>query len=351
MSYLIFRNSMVAVLFLFFACKNDPRPLLEIRVGQTELRREPGEKGEPFLILKKGQTVRSFDETSSFFSKIELESQPFFEPWVLVESPDGQKGWLFCGAVSPPKKDDNWLIFRRLQSFFGNELAAKTALFQKKKGQPKSAAEFADEFRLGKAVANLMNEKLPQKLTADEPGELPDFFWLESAMPGFIAQKVAEETMFQLFADFRFWLKKAAATPQPDDDAFIQTWLAAFPTDSIESFFPSSKIQLTDYEGASLLGSGNHLRRLESMANCLKISELFRADLEIQKAEILRDISDRSVKYWLPAEKIRAELDQIRAAGFPFFTQPDLIELDERRRQMDDPAANGIQVNLRAGGS
>ena len=52
------------------------------------------------------------------------------------------------------------------------------------------------------------------------------------------------------------------------------------------------------------------------MANCLKISELFLADIEIQKAEILRDISDREVKYWLPAEKIRAELDGIRVAGY-----------------------------------
>ena len=334
---------------LFSNCKNDRRPRLKIAVEQTDLRSEAGEKSQAISILKRGQTVRDAGEISPFFSEIELDGHPFLEPWVKVETENGTVGWVFAAAVREAENHANWLISRRLQSFFGKPLATRIASFSEKNERISTAADFAENWRTGQAVADSMNQILPQKATANDAGELPDFFWLNHAMPCFLTQKVAEGSAFHLFHDYRFWLKKAVATPQPDDDAFIQTCLAAFPTDSIESFFPSWKIQLTDYESASMLGSGSHLRMLESIANSLKISKLFQKELAVFKEALLHDIASREVEYWFPAPKIVEELQAIRAADFPFFSNEDQILLDERRRQFENPSANGLRVNRRAG--
>ncbi len=68
-----------------------------------------------------------------------------------------------------------------------------------------------------------------------------------------------------------------------------------------------------------------------------------------RKDLILNDILDYHATYWQPAEKIRLELDQVLEVRFSCLTDRDRLALSERRKAFDNPAANGIRVNLRAG--
>jgi len=108
---------------------------------------------------------------------------------------------------------------------------------------------------------------------------------------------------------------------------------------------------LTDVEGASLLGEGRHLQLLRKAASVLQQSEVFRTEMLQYKTDLLDDIMGvKGVTYWQPKDKIIQEISDIEDAGIAILDQADRIALSTRKKQFDNPSANGILVNQRAGG-
>ena len=168
-------------------------------------------------------------------------------------------------------------------------------------------------------------------------------------MPCFVFQWVSDGTQPYLFADYLYWLPIASKTNGLQDDAFIQTCLVAFPADSIESFFPAWKFQLSDSEAASQLGMGVHLKMLRQIESALNTGPLFQPELMTLKEAVLDDILNHKSVYWQSKGLILKELNQILAANLTILDERDRTALQARRTMFENPEASGVMVNLRGG--
>lgn len=332
---------------VFVFCKNEisENQALSLQFP-TALRDTFGQNSREITVLKAGEKVADLGVVSDFESVIGLGGETRQAPWLRVKTADGKVGWIFGGAVSPP--DPNWLINKRLQCYFGPALAARITQFTAAES-PTSEADFAARYREAVALRDTCIFLLVSRAEPSEADKHPDFAWLPTTFPGFIFQKVAEGTQPYLFADFHFWQQKAQKTNGLQDDAFVETCLTAFAADSIESFYPAWKFQISDYEAVSQLGTGVHLKMFRQIETALKVGELFQSELTSFKESLLEDILDNKTGYWQPKELILKELNQILNAGFSCLNDHDRVALRSRLTMFENLKANNVKVNLRSG--
>jgi hypothetical protein len=182
-----------------------------------------------------------------------------------------------------------------------------------------------------------------------EPNGRPDFSWLSEELPGFVCQASFTSGPPDLFADYRYWWPIALRTSGSADDFFLSTSAMAFPHDSIESFFPVWKFQLSEIEAASQLGAGMHLKMLQQIDKTLAKSRLFAPELTALKDLLLDDIHDKNTRFWQAKDLILKELDDIIAAAPTCLSDAESSALLSRRVMLEDPEKNGVRVNLRSG--
>ncbi|MFN7117286.1 MAG: SH3 domain-containing protein [Saprospiraceae bacterium] len=317
------------------------------------LRDAPGENAKVILALPKGTILYDLGEVSDFTTKILLRGIEFDDPWLKVRTEDGTEGWVDGGALNFTMDDasklTNLLINKRLVSLFGQALADSMVAYRQHFNAVKSAADMAQTYREGTALRDAVVGVMDNKITVNDPNELPDLFWLEQAMPGFVTQLVAEGTAYYLFWDYKKILQKVNNTVDTPDNDFVQLAIMLFPEDSVEYFYPAWFLQTWDYGGSSLLGRGVHQQLLQKMDEALQKSDLFAPEIRRWKTLLLNDITQPDVNYWEKQEKILAELDTILVKNYPILTAADKIALQTRRKQFENPSANGISVNQQAG--
>lgn len=345
MRYLLF---LPVLIFVCCQSKSHQNQLV-VAVTQAVLGDTAGEKSHEIQVLKQGEKVSDLDEVSDFESVITLGDTHRQAPWLRVKTAGNKTGWIFGGAVEPMiQTDDNWLLQKRMQCYFGKALALRR---NQVIGVPAITTEsdFAIRYRSLMALRDTFVLLLAGR---SEPGEVhtqPDFSWLVEVLPGFIYQKVAGGTQPYLFADYVFFQDLALKTNGTLDDLFIETCLTAFSADSIESFFPAWKFQLSDYEAASQLGTGIHLKMLRQIEKAMQSGPLFQPELTALKEAVLDDILDKKTVYWQPKELIVKEMNQILKANFSILNNRDRVALQARLAMFENPEANGVRVNLRSG--
>ncbi len=336
------------LLFLLFSCNNKQAPenQLFVYVEQVSLRSEPSEKSPEILSLRKGQTLTDLGELGSSETQIAVGSEVFQTPWIKVQTGEHQAGWVLAWALRPANDKEDWLLEKRLACYFGKALAARRNSVVQNFSTLETEAQFAEMWRATVALRDTFLYMLSRR---PESGFQPEFNWLNEAFPGYLFQKVGAEEGPMLVADFRVWHQKSLITKGLQDDAFLQTCLAVFQTDSIESIYPVWKFPLPDAASASQLGLGYHLNLLLQIDRAMKSGLLFAPELEGLKEQILEDIFGKTQRYWQPQEKILAELEQI------IMEQPKCLNAREqealviRKKMFEDPVGNGIVVNLRSG--
>lgn len=345
MRYLLF---LPALIFVF--CKNEsPQNQLVVTAAQAVLRDAPGEKSHEIQVLKQGEKVTDLDEVSDFESVITLGDAHRQSPWLQVKTAGKVTGWIFGGAVEPTMQtDSNWLLQKRMQCYFGKSLTERR---NKVIGARASTVEsdFAIQYRNLMTLRDTFVLLLARRSDPNEAHMQPDYSWLEEVLPGFILQKIAEGTQPYLFAYYGLFQKTVTQTDGKQDDVFIETCFAAFPSDSIESFFPAWKFQFSDYEAASQLGKGIHFKMLKQIDKALEYGPLFRPELTDFKEILLEDILDKKTVYWQPKELIIKELSQILNANLTCLDERDRAALKARVVMFENPMANGVRVNLRSG--
>lgn len=318
-------------------------------LDQTTLYVAPGEKSKVVGTLKKGTVVTDLGEVSNFETIIQYEGTPRKAPWLKVQSTDNQTGWLFAAAVQPLVNQDGWLAKKQLVSYFGPSLAVRHDRWLETRKNINDEQTFAGQYSEAVSLRDTFIQLLQRRADPTENVEQNDFPWLRSALPGFVFQWVAEGTQPYLFADYKQWQSIAGKTSGQQDDLFVQTCLLAFAADSIESFFPVWVIQTTDYESASQLGSGKHEQVLQATDHALAAGNLFQSELKQMKDNVLADMLDKNRSYWQPQDKIISELKSILAHPPKCLDERDLLALQTRLQSFENPAANGIRVNLRSG--
>lgn len=358
--YLLF---VISVIFIFSNCQNNSATTLSETTSEdsklitnledVRLRDAAGENAQVIRSLPKGTILYDLGEVSDFTTKIKLRGIEFDEPWLKVRTEDGTVGWVYGGALNFRMNDEsklaNLLMEKRLASLFGQALADSMAIYRQQFNAIQQAADFARVYRQGDALRDAVVRIMGDKIAVTDPYELPDLFWLEQAMPGFVSQLVAEGTAYYLFWDYKILLQKVNKTADKSDNDFVTLAIALFPEDSVEYFYPAWFIQTWDYGGSSLLGRGVHHRILEKMDETLQKSDLFAAEIRQWKTLLFNDITQADVNYWETQEKILAELDTILAKNYPILTNADKIALQTRRQQFENPAENNISVNQQSG--
>ncbi|MFZ4477686.1 MAG: SH3 domain-containing protein [Saprospiraceae bacterium] len=102
----------VALMFGFAACKNDPaskpaqpttpavvKDFYAVTVNDLRLRTEPNGNAAVLTQLSEGAIVESLGEVSAQKEEVELRGRLWLEPYYLVMAPNKQKGWLYGGGL------------------------------------------------------------------------------------------------------------------------------------------------------------------------------------------------------------------------------------------------------------
>jgi len=325
---------------------------LDVVASPALLREAAGENAKVIQRLPKGATLFALPEVSRFTTPLQLQGKTYDEPWLLVKTSEGAKGWVYAADVQLHSSEESarrlFNLENRLQSLAGAPFRARLSQYREEYQAIADADDFAVVFRNGRTQCDSLINVLAARVTPANSAPA-DLFWLGEVCPGYAPQLVAEGTAYHLFEDYRQWLQKARQTHESDDDELIQLFISAFPEDSIAYFFPVWTIQTTDYSGHSLLGRGRHLFLLRQVQTLLARSKRFEPEITALKADLLNDMTQAGVTYWESREKIIAELDAILAADFSFWSPADKIALQTRRNQLERPEDYGIQVNQQAG--
>lgn len=337
------------------ACQSRHKRLGEVELSvlyATTLRAEPDAKSQEIMRLEPGERVSDLKEVSPFVSAISYNDTLRQEPWLLAQTSDGRKGWIFAGALRPAGQNEaaarQWILQKRFTAYFGPALANRWQTWTHTP-EPKSDTAAAIFYREGLALRDTLNLLISRIVTRETGAPLPDLYWLNEWSPLFFLQQINDGAGIRLFTDFRVLNKISANSGGKQDDAFMQVCLASFPTDSIESALPVWVFPQNIETGFSDLGQGNHLKILRLTDQALQAGDLFRPELLDLKNRVLEDIFDKSSKYWQPEEKILAELKKILETGLKCLTNRDRIALEARYKMFQDPEANGIKVDVRSG--
>jgi hypothetical protein len=325
-----------------------------VNIDHLRMRTTPGEKGEEVTRLKKGTVLFDLGEVSEFTTRIQLRGIWFDEPWLKVKTQENLEGWVYGGAVTydmeNPTELASKMMEKRLQTFFGKGLTLRLNRYKTNYDSLKTSNDFATNLKEGLELRDTLTTILENRINVgDNYNQMPDLFWIENAIPGYVTQLVAEGTIYYLFQDFRQLKQKSQITDGSEDDDFVDLNLLVFSADSVEHFFPAWFIQTWDYGGCSLLGKGEHFKILSKANEILNKSTLFKDEIIDIKNRLVDDITGKDVDYWEEQEKILVELDSIMASGFSVLTNEDMIALKTRRMQFEYPVENKIKVNVRSG--
>ncbi|NUO00486.1 MAG: hypothetical protein HUU01_07720 [Saprospiraceae bacterium] len=351
-TFLLIRSSLICCCFLAFgSCQNNrqsdvanPENALTVKMDQTPLRDSPGENGKVLKELEKGTPLLDLDEVSDFLTRLTVQGQSLYEPWLKVEAGE-VKGWVYAAAIDFGR-DTTLLAVKRFQALLGKALSGQATQWREGFETIRTQGELAESYLKGRALRDSITGRLPE---GDGTVPPPDLFWIKPLLPAFEPQLVAEGTAYYLFVDFEKWLKKASRTPEREDDAFFQFCTQVFPEDSIEYFYPAWFMQTWDYGGSSLLGRGIHLKLLAAANRLCTMNTPFRSEILRMKTEMINDITQEGVEYWEQPEKIIKELDSILESKFEILNDADRIALSTRRLHFEEPAAHGIKTGLGSG--
>jgi hypothetical protein len=362
-----YRFPFIILVILFWGCQDNrpaegtPSPLSGAPAGadSTELaacfdgvrlRQSPGPQGAVLAELPSGTPLTDLREVSPFVTQVELRGHSLEEPWLKVATTDGRQGWIYGGVLHfCDKTAQGFLHQKRLQAFFSAAQVDRMTVYRRDFQAARTARDLSEVYREALSLREELVNQLDNRLAQLEGNRIPNLFWLEDLLPGFVLQLDADGTAYRLFVDFRQWAKQAEETPSTADNAFFELCFQTFPQDSIEYFFPAWTIQVWDNSGHSLLGRGIHRQILREMDQVLNQSDLFQPEIQRMKTDLINDMTRPHVTYWETQERIIHELEQILAGDYLCLDRRDRVGLEARLIQFRDPGKHGIELNYKSG--
>ena len=365
---LIFPNIflLVCLLFIFDSCKQTSnngttdvqeiedqlkkdKVLFTVRVNNLRLRKEAGTDGEVISTLEQGAKLIDLGMTSDFVTEIQLQGKTYLEPWIKVRTTDGIEAWVYAGALVKDVATSKILLEKKVQVLFGNDIKKNIDDYNTKINKLQTSKDFEIAFNVGELLRDTLVEIIGEKFSPNAKGQLPDLFWLEDLMPAYESALIMEASRYFLFQNYKEFYKIAANTKGKEDDLFIEFCTFMHDADSIEYFFPSWTMQVSDIEGYSLLGAGKHYTAFEKLNEMRSKNSFFAKQLDLIKQDLVDDVTRKGISYWEPKEKIIKELNRILKKKFKILNQNDRVALQTRLKQFANPKANGIELNLRSG--
>jgi hypothetical protein len=348
------RLSLLLFTILLLACQ--PKPPEQAAEGEVDasaaellvlqpnfhLQDQAGEAGRPLQPLLPGTTVYHLGQTSHFTTRLRIGGTWHDAPWLLVQLEDGQQGWVYAAAFDHPEllAELDWQP--RLAARLGHELATSLVAYHEGFDTLRHAESLARQLEWGHQLRDSITAVLAQQAV-----RCPDLPWPRQALPLMVLHQAPEHC--HVFMDYRPFLAKAASLSDRTARRLVEVYLAAFPEDSIEYFFPAWVIADGAGRQHSLLGRGIHRQMLERMEEIDQQASYARAPLRRLRFALLDDLLRHDVTYWESQEKATAELDEILGASFRQFEARDTIALRARLHQFAAPEKYQIQFDHRTG--
>jgi len=333
-------------LLLFSFCKSfEPDHLVVAPSASIFEYPDPGSAA--VAVLQANEGLLDMGKVSRFETTLEMDQSQTTMPWMEMQNQDGKKGWVWMGWIRPFSTDSMaWIQDKRLMCYLGNDLYRQTQNLHNLSEQTPLAEKYSRAINLRDSILYVLHHR-PEDGLAGQPD---DWIWLTKAMPGFVFQRIDSGVRPYLFSNYPYWLQRALETPEKVDDLFFETMCLVYPTDSIESFFPVWTIQTDENKGCSQLGLGRHDAMLKRLDEAMVSSPSFEPELFKVKNLLLEDIFGKEDCYWQNEKNILTELNMILDNQYKCLSSRDVIALKARKDMFENPAANGILVDIRAGG-
>lgn len=248
-------------------------------------------------------------------------------------------------------KTNSETLETKVRDVLGQAMSLQLTTYRNQLKSIKTVEDVAKVYEQGIVLRDTLVEILGKYTDNLQQDSLPDLFWLKESMPTHQPQLVAEGTSYYLFSDYKKWLDIVKRSPAQEDDEFMALNLMLFPEDSIEYFYPAWFIQTWDYGGSSLLGRRIHQHILQKATDILpKISQpIFKKEILAIKDHIINDILSSETTYWERKSVVLVELDAIIKLKYAILSENDIIALQKRRHEFNEPDKYGIKLNQQSG--
>ncbi len=322
-------------------------------LDQLRIRKQAGIDFDVIGSLPLGTEVPYGGEMTSSTTRIKLRGVWHDEPWISIKTPEGDTGWVYGGGVVFLGEDSEelaeMLLGNRMKSILGEKLTEEVISYQEAYANAPTSQAFENVFLKGDSLKSKIIKMMDEKVHYAASNDLPDMYWLETVMPGYVVELVAEGTEYYLFKDYGQMNKKARQTEGQEDDMFTDLGMEVFNNDGIEYWFASYFVQTWDFGGHSLLGSGKHNDIFALVDEIFEMTDLFKDEVVKFKEDAMKDITNPENTYWNSQASILKELNDILEADYPTFSKKDKVAIETRIKQFEAAKENGISVNLRVG--
>lgn len=321
---------------------------LVVRLTEATIHQAPQESAPVLYTAVAGDSLPFTNRITTIPTALVIDGLPYREPWLRVLLPNDSLGWIYGGAVQFNAQQQPALtkavLYPRAQEQFGASLTQQMGIYR----QEFQGVTTLPGFRTVYTRAHLLKDSLETLMTAyaqRTPKTVPNFFWLNELLPGFLVHYLPEKRRYYLFKTLTSWRQAAFQTVEPEDDAFIEVLLTTWATDSIAYYYYGWQLPVDGLGLCSLLGSGIHKNVLDQLELNLDSNSYFQPELQSLRQAVIYDISI-STQYWMPLPAVLTELDSILAAPYVCLQTNDRIALNTKRQLLETPDAYQIAVNL-----
>lgn len=320
---------------------------LVVRVPQTPVYQAPDFLSNVLQTVFEGDSLPFTNRLTTQRKHQTIQGITYHEPWLRVLLPDDQLGWIhaptvqFDAAFQPELTQS--ILYPRAADLFGPSIAQQLGIYQQELQTVRTLPGFRALYTRAHELKDSL-EMIMRAYAQRSPNYKPDFFWLNDLMPGFLVHQLPEQRYF-LFKELRIWQEAASYTPALEDDQFVATLLAAWPTDSIAYFYYGWQLPLDSVGYCSLLGSGIHEAVLQQLEQNRDSSRYFESELQNLRRDLIYDITT-STHFWMPLPAILTELDSILAHPYTCLEERDRIALHTKRHFLQTPQDYQLIVNL-----
>lgn len=342
----------------FGACKSDPpvkkkiaiepSKALEVSVGPQALLDKPTPNGTVVTQLAKGSTVEDLNEVSTFNTLMNLQGKELFEPWLKVRTENEQIGWVYAGALTykhlSSEENDRQKLENRALGLLGEAVYKRIVDYKLSFNSIQNLEEFIQTWNQGIRIRENLQEQLATQLS--ELPNIPDCFWLEDLLPGFIIHFDVNQRQYFIFADFSKWGEQAIKTSKELDNAFVDLAFQVYAVDSIEYVDQAWLLPVEEQHTYSLLGNGIHVQILQDIIAFEETPNALQSIVSVWKEALIQDICDPGQAYWMDHASILEEVDRVLALTL---STNERKAIQERRTQFLDAEKNGIPLNYRSG--
>jgi hypothetical protein len=323
---------------------------LTANLDNLRIRDVAGLNGKGIATVSKGAKLNYLNEMSDFTDEITLRGVTYNDPWLKIQTEEGQVGWVYAGAIKfdMTKINEDFktqMVTKRLEKVFGNKLVFEIEQYQKDFAAVKTDKDFILMYRNAKTLQDKLNEKLEAAYNMYEVTDFPDLFWIDDAIPGLNAELVAEGTIYSLLFNYKQLGKATLNTTSDLDDSFINL-LIAKNSGEFEDFFAVWYLQTWDYGGYSLLGQGKHVAMLNRMQTLKDKTPLFDLEIKEMKNKLLKDITEGK-EYGEQKEKMIEEVNNIINKQYELINSDEIIALKTRIKMFETPEKHKIQVFMK----